>query len=143
MPLHTLSGNVGWSTLFGGKFDNYNCSACTGPFEGGHHRLHSSTIVWSRVKQGGNTAPPINRKLDYKFTEHQFSSVLSDSLQAHGLQHTGPLGPTPTPGVCSNSCPLSLCCHPTISSSVPLLLHLLFFSASGSFQMSQFFTPGG
>ena len=51
----------------------------------------TSTIVWSRVKLGGNTAPPINRKLDYKFTEHQFSSVLSDSLQAHGLQHTGPL----------------------------------------------------
>jgi len=35
-----LSGNVGWSTLFGEKFENYNCSACTGPFKGGHHCLH-------------------------------------------------------------------------------------------------------
>ena len=43
-------------------------------------------------------------------------------MQAHGLQHTGPPCPSPTPRVCSNSCPLSLCCHPTISSSVPLLL---------------------
>ena len=33
--------------------------------------LIASTIVWSQVKQlGGNTAPPINRKLDYRFTEH-------------------------------------------------------------------------
>ena len=34
-----VSGNVGWSSLFGGKFDNYNCNVCTGPFEGGHHGL--------------------------------------------------------------------------------------------------------
>ena len=34
-----VSGNVGWSSLFGGKFDNYNCSLRTGPF-GGHHSLH-------------------------------------------------------------------------------------------------------
>ena len=50
----------------------------------------------------------------------------------------------PTPRVYSNSCPLSRWCHPTISASVVLLLsHLQSFSASGSFQMSQFFTSGG
>ena len=49
----------------------------------------------------------------------QFShSVGSDSLQPHGLQHTRPPCPSPTPGVCSNSCPLSQWCHPTISSPV-------------------------
>ena len=43
-------------------------------------------------------------------------SVLSDSLQSHGLQHTRLPCPSPSPGVCSNSCPLSRWCHPTISS---------------------------
>ena len=43
---------------------------------------------------------------------------MSDCLQYHGLQHTRPPSPSPTPGACSNSCPLSWRCHPTISSSV-------------------------
>ena len=50
-------------------------------------------------------------------------------------QHTCP---SPTPGVCSNSCPLCQWCHPTISSSVvPFLSHLQSFPASGSFPISQ------
>ena len=50
-------------------------------------------------------------------------SILSDSLQPDGLQHTRLPGPPPSLGVCSNSCPLSRWCHPAISSSlVPLLL---------------------
>ena len=74
----------------------------------------------------------------------QFShSVVSDSLQPHGLQHTRLLCPSPTPGVYSNSCPLRWWCHPTISSSViPFYSHLQSFPASGSFPMSQFFTSG-
>ena len=49
----------------------------------------------------------------------QFScSVMSDSLQTHGLQHTRLPCPSPTPGTCSDSCSLSRWCHPTISSSV-------------------------
>ena len=76
----------------------------------------------------------------------QFSSVsvVSDSLQPHGLQHARPPFPSPTPRVYSNSCPLSQWCHPTISSSaVPFPSCLQSFLASGSFQMSQFFTSGG
>ena len=75
----------------------------------------------------------------------QFShSVMSDSLQPHGLQHAMPPCPSPTPGVYSNSCPLSLWCHPTISSSVvPFSSRLQSFPTSGSFQMSQPFTSGG
>ena len=57
---------------------------------------------------------------------HQFSqfshSVVSDSLRPHGLQHTRPPCPWPSLGACSNSCPSSLWCHPTISSCRPLLL---------------------
>ena len=73
----------------------------------------------------------------------QFSrSVVSDSLRPHGLQHTRPPCPPPTPRVYSNSCPLSWWCHPTITSSViPFSSHLQSFSASGSFQ-SQIFTSG-
>ena len=49
----------------------------------------------------------------------QFSSVTqSNPLWPHGLQHTRPGSPSPTPGVYPNSCPLSQWCHPTISSSV-------------------------
>ena len=48
---------------------------------------------------------------------------MSDSLWPHGLQHTRLLCLSPTPGVCSNSCPLSQWCHPTISFLCrPLLL---------------------
>ena len=71
-------------------------------------------------------------------------SVVSDSLRPHGLQHARPPCRSPTPGVYSNSCPLSWWCHPTISSSViSFSSHLQSFPASGFFQMSQFFTSGG
>ena len=75
----------------------------------------------------------------------QFScSLMSDSLRPHGLQQTRLPCPSPTPGIYSNSCPLSQWCHPTISSSVvPFSPCLQSFPASGSFQMSQLFTSGG
>ena len=79
------------------------------------------------------------------FPSVQFScSVVSNSLQPHGLQHARLPCPSPTPGACWNSCPLSQWCHPTISSSVvPFSSCLQFFPVSGSFPMSQFFTSGG
>ena len=54
-----------------------------------------------------------------------------------------PVLPSPSPRVCSNSCPLSRWCHPTISSSVPFSSRLQSIPASGSFQMSQLFASGG
>ena len=52
--------------------------------------------------------------------------------------------PSPAPGACSNSCPSSWWCHPTISSSVILFSSCLqSFPTSGSFPMSQFFASGG
>ena len=75
----------------------------------------------------------------------QFSrSVVSDSFCPLGLQYVRHLCTSPTPGVYSNSCPLSKWCHPAISSSVfPFSSRLQSFPASGSFPMSQFFTSGG
>ena len=56
------------------------------------------------------------------------------------LQHARLPCPAPTPRACSNSCPLSLWCRPTISSSViPFSSCLQSFLASGSFPRSQFF----
>ena len=74
----------------------------------------------------------------------QFSpSAMSDSA-THELQHARLSCPLPTPGVYSNSCPLSQWCHPTISPSViPFSSCLQSFLASGSFQMSQLFTSSG
>ena len=74
----------------------------------------------------------------------QFSrSVMSHSLWPHGLQHTRPPCPSPTPGAYSRSCPLSQWCHPTILSSVIPFSCLQSFPASGSFPISQFFISGG
>ena len=75
----------------------------------------------------------------------QFShSVVSDSLQLHGLQQESLPCPSSTPGVYSNSCPLRWWCHPTISSSVvPFSSCPQSFPALGSFPMSQLFTSGG
>ena len=80
-----------------------------------------------------------------QFSSVQFSrSAMSDSLRPRELQHARPPCPSPTPGVYSNSCPLSWWCHPAISSSViPFSSCSQSLPASGSFPMSQLFTWGG
>ena len=71
-------------------------------------------------------------------------SVMSDSLQPHGLQRTRLLCPSLSPGVCSNSCPLSQWDLSTISSSViPFSSCLQSFPASESFLMSHLFASSG
>ena len=77
------------------------------------------------------------------FSSVQFSCSVVSSLQPHGLQHARPPCPSPTPGVYSNSCPLSRWRRPSISSSIFLFSCLQSFPASGSFPMSQFFASGG
>ena len=74
----------------------------------------------------------------------QFSrSVVSSSLWPRGLYHARLPCPSPTPRACSNSCPSSWWCHPTISSSVvPFSSYFQSSSASGSFPVSQFLTSG-
>ena len=105
------------------------------------------------------TFPNLNHPLDFTdagdlslrklmmlwFSSVEFSrSIMSNSLQPHGLQHARLPCPSPTPGACSNSCPLGQWCHPIISSSViPFSSCLQSFPSSGSLPMSQFFTSGG
>ena len=79
------------------------------------------------------------------FLKYQFShSVVSVSLRPHESQHARPPCPSPTPGVHSDSCPLSQWCHPAISSSVvPFSFCPQSLPASESCPMSQLFTWGG
>ena len=71
-------------------------------------RINESSDLCTGFRPSGSCEPLV-----------QFSrSVVSDSLQRHGLQHARPTCPSPTLGACSNSCPSSWWCHPAISSSV-------------------------
>ena len=70
-------------------------------------------------------------------------SVISDSLQPHGLQHTGFHCPSSTTGTYSNSCPSRRWFYPTISSSViPFSSCFQSFPVSGSFPVGWFFALG-
>ena len=70
--------------------------------------------------------------------------LMSNFLWSLGLQPARPPCPSPTPRVCSNSCPVSRWCHPTVSSSVvPFSSCPQSFPASRSFPISQFFASGG
>ena len=83
---------------------------------------------------------PHSERLSVQFSH----SVVSDCLWPNKPQQARPPCPSPTPGVYSNSCPLSQWCHPTISSSViPFSSCPQSFPTSGSFQISQLFTSGG
>ena len=110
--------------------------------------------MYGKWAKGNTSKPPVvprlhmrsgGRKYHVSQSVSQFShSVVSDSLWPHGLQRARLPCPSPTPRAYSNSHPLSWWCHPTISSSViPFSSHLKTFPASGSFQISQFFAPGG
>ena len=83
--------------------------------------------------------------VDSQAVSVQFShSVMSDSSWPRESQHARPPCLSPTPGVYSNSCPLSWWCHPVISSSiVPFSSCPQSLPASGSFPMNQLFTWGG
>ena len=70
-------------------------------------------------------------------------SVMSNSLQPHGLQHASLPYPSLSPRVCSNSCPLNRWCHPTISSSVVPFSCLQCLPASRSFPVSRLLASDG
>ena len=81
---------------------------------------------------------------EWRFWSVQFShSVVSNSLRPHESQHARPPCPSPTPGLHTDSCPSSQCCHPAISSSVvPFSSCPQPLPASESFPMSQLFEWG-
>jgi len=106
----------------------------------GFFRLRERTCI-SSIAGGFFTTEP-QGKPPKEMVQFSFS-VVSDSLWPHGLQHTRPPCPSPSPEACSKSCPLSWWCHPTISSSViPFSSCLQSFPASVSCPISQFFASG-
>ena len=99
---------------------------------------HGGSIIgyWSRMVTGNW----LNEMCHFhSISLVQFShSVVVDSLWPHGLQHTRPPCPSPTPRACLNSCPLNQWCHTTISSCVvPFSSCPKSLPASKSFPMSQ------
>ena len=101
----------------------------------------------SEKKSIGSLAPWIYKLLLRHWVSHRllwFSRcVVFNSLQPCGLQGARLPCPSLSPRVCSNSCPLSWWCHPTVSSSVvPFSSCLQSFSASGSFSTSRLFASG-
>ena len=111
---------------------------------------HSSTLAWKipwAEEPGGLQSMGSlsrTRLSDFTFALLLFNhSVTPDSLWPHGLQHVGLPCPL-SPRACSNPCPSSRWCHPTISSSVvPFSSCLQSFPAPGPFQMSQLSASGG
>ena len=103
------------------------------------HNLHSScprhivvcvilvAITEPKEKQHTHQNPCIYNHLLFS------CSVMSDSLQPQGLQHTRPPCPSLSPGVCSNSCPLSQLCYLTMMSSATLFFCLQSFPVSRLF----------
>ena len=108
----------------------------------GDQKMVTHKCLWSSTSYSFQS---YNYMMVWVFRSVQFSfSVVSNSLWLHRLQHTRPPCKSPTPGVYPNSCPLNRWCHPMILSSVVFFSACLqSFPASGSFQMSQFFTSGG
>ena len=96
--------------------------------------LHRSFPLKSQSHLPIPTTPSPHHSNSFQFSR----SVVSDSLRPHGLQHARLPCPSPTPGACSNSCPSSRWCRPTISFSVvPSSRYPQYFPASGSFLRSQ------
>ena len=98
-----------------------------------------------KIKRGVQQACILSPCLFNFYAELLFSySVMSNSLWPHGLQQDRLPDSSPSPGACSNSCPLSKLCHPTILySAIPFSACLQSFPASGSFLMNQLYASAG
>ena len=120
-----------WSGLHWLKH-HLTCEAC-GSFSVKYHCLWAGHLTSPEAYSSGRRLLPCSRRtgLDvfcgFSFYLLLFScSVMSNSLQPHELQHTRLPCPSPSPGVCSNSCPLSDAIHPShfLLSPSPLSLNL-------------------
>ena len=103
----------------------------------GHSCLDNPTVFPEQCDQGHRLLLA-TETTDYKGLVAQWCLT----LRPHGLKHARLPCPSPSPEACSNACPLSQGCHPTISSSViPFYSCLQSFPESGSFLTSQLFAP--
>ena len=113
--------------------------------------LDTGETLWSSTSSRKKYNPRLSfRKRWFQLWKRNLSTLLfrrwvvSDSLWPHGLQHNRLPCPSPSPGVCSNSCPLSWWCHPTISSSAALFSSFpQSFPELGSYLNRWLFASGG
>ena len=148
---HDWTTSLSLSCIGKGNGNPLQCSCLENPRDGGALWAAVSGVSQSRTRlkwlSSSSREAIFHTCLSFNvsYCSLQFScSVVSDSLWPHGLQHTRLPCTSPTPRACSNSCPSSRWCHPTISSSViPFSSCLQYFPASGSFQMNKFFPSGG
>ena len=111
------------------------------------HRILGShyQLIWASILLENKLPCSQHSKVIQEKTESDSVQFVSDFLRLHGLQHARSPCPSPTPGVYSDSCPMSQWCHPTISSSViPFSSHLnlsqhqgLFHGISSSHQVAE------
>ena len=94
-------------------------------------KIRNQVVGRERIREAGEKRESV-----------QFSHSVMSSSATPWLKHTRLPCSSPIPEAWSNSCPSGWWCHPTISSSVVPFFSLQSFSASGSLQMSQFFTSG-
>ena len=125
-----------------GNGNPLQCSCLENPRDGGAWWAAVYGVAQSRTRlkwlSSNSSSPFIEELLLFS------RSVMCDFLWSHGLKHTRLRCPSPSPGPCSNSCPWSRWCHPTILSSVvPFSSCLKSFPASGSFLMNRLFPSGG
>ena len=115
-------------------WDNVEIVTITGAFDGGYPDTFKGRWSCSASCRGGTELGGLGSCSVDQWCQ---------TLQPHGLQHTRLPFPSPSPGACSDSCPLSWWCHPTISLFVvPFSSCLPSSLASGFFLMSQFFASG-
>ena len=101
----------------------------------GHSSLNSACFRHPCSHGSHSSAPHPMEKSRKPPSSFQFShSVMSNPLRPHGLQNARLPCPSPTPQTCSNSCPLSQWCHPTILSSVIPFFCFQSFPHQGLFQ---------
>ena len=104
----------------------------------------SSLMLQIKTQTGASLQPHFPTVRKENVVVQVSLSLVSNSLRPHGLQHARLPSPSLSPRVCSNSCPLSQQCHPTISSFFsPFSSCPQSFPVSGSFPMSRLFTSGG
>ena len=124
----------------------WNPIDCKWPGSSVHGILQARILEWVAMPFSRGSSQPRDRSqvsciVGGFFAPDQFSrSVMSNSLRPHEVQHVSLPCPPPAPRACSNSCPWSQWCHPTISSSViPFSSCLQSFPIPRFFPMSQFF----
>ena len=106
------------------------------------YTINTWKIEW--LSLGSKGVPRTFKSRRYFFSLVSSVQSLSHSLWPHGPQHARRPCPSPTPRVYPSSCPLSLWCHLTISSSVvPFSSYPQSFPAPGSCQVNQLFASGG